>query len=161
MFFDFLRKPKKQVKTDTKDKTTFLIDTFMELCEKSNYGENLNVLTAEEQVFYINNELEQEVNNGGFSQYLSNSSGNYAHRVVDCLHTIGAYKTAEICKTALNAFGRPIPQDREERFDFLDEYETDAVAEILNKCDERFYKYEDDLETLNYNYVINNREKFL
>lgn len=160
MLFDFLRKTKEQREPELEDKTKFLIDMFMRLCEKSNYGENLDVLTAEEQVFYINNELEQEVNNGGFSQYLSNSSGNYAHRVKDCLRTIGAHKTAEICQNAFSAFGQPIPTDREERFDFLEEYETDKVAEILSKCDERFYKYEDDLEALNYNYIKSHREQF-
>lgn len=160
MVFNFFRKSKEQPAPKAENKTEFLIAANNRLCEKSDYGEDLSALTAEEQVFYIVNGLEQEVNNGGFSQYLYNSSGNYAHRVVECLRIIGADKTAEICITAFAAFGHSIPQDRSEREDFLDEYETDQVSEILNRCDERFYKYEDDLETLNYNYILANRDKF-
>ena len=102
------------------DKTDFLIAINERLNARSSYGEHLDRLSAEEQVFYICNLLMEEVNNGGFDQFLYNSSGNYAHRVEECLRIIGANKTADICHTAFSAFGKPIPQDRNKREKFLD-----------------------------------------
>ena len=106
------------------DKTDFLIAINERLNARSSYGEHLEQLSSEEQVFYICNLLEEEVNNGGFDQFLYNSSGNYAHRVEECLRTIGANKTADICHVAFAAFGKPIPQDRNKREKFLDKWKA-------------------------------------
>ena len=47
------------------DKTDFLMAINERLNARSSYGEYLERLSAEEQVFYICNLLEEEVNNGG------------------------------------------------------------------------------------------------
>ena len=142
------------------DKTDFLIAINERLNARSSYGEHLDRLSAEEQVFYICNLLMEEVNNGGFDQFLYNSSGNYAHRVEECLRIIGANKTADICHTAFSAFGKPIPQDRNKREKFLDKMECDEISDILSDCDGQFYEYPDPLEDLCYQYIIENKEKF-
>lgn len=160
MLFNFFSKATKKHEQKEENKTAFIIEINDRLCDKSDYGENLSALTEEERVFFIVNELEQEVNNGGFSQYLYNSSGDHAHRAVECLQIVGAVQMGEICRTALAAYGEPIPQDREERQGFLEEYETEKVESILNECDSQFCKYPDDLEELNYRYIMENREKF-
>ena len=46
--------------------------------------------------------VESEVNNGGFAQYLSNESGETATFVIEALNTIGAPRTADICRRALD-----------------------------------------------------------
>ena len=130
------------------------------LGRKSNYGENMAVLSPEEQIFIICNHLEGEVNNGGFSQYLYNSSGNNANRVAQCMEAIGAVKTAEICRTAMAAFPRPLPEDWEERQEFLDEFLTEDVEEILEECDSAFYAYEDNLEQLTCAYILSHNDCF-
>lgn len=142
------------------DQNAFVVAMGNWLSQKCDYGDRLDRLSPQEQVFYICNNLEEEVNNGGFSQYLYNSSGDQAHRVVECLKTIGATRTADICRTAFDAFGYPIPHNREEREAFLDRYETEQVSNILSLCDDRFYDYPDDLETLNYRYIMENRSYF-
>ena len=141
-------------------KTDFLIAINERLNARSSYGEHLERLSSEEQVFYICNLLEEEVNNGGFDQFLYNSSGNYAHRVEECLRTIGANKTADICHVAFAAFGKPIPQDRNKREKFLDKMESDEISDILSDCDDQFYEYPDQLEELCYQYIVANKEKF-
>ena len=123
------------------------------LGRKTNYGENMTVLSPEEKTFLVCNHLEGEVNNGGFSQYFYNSSGNNANRVAECMEAIGAIRTAEICRAAIAAFPKPLPEDREEREEFLDEFLTEDVEEILEECDSAFYDYEDDLEQLTYAYI--------
>lgn len=142
------------------DKTDFLIAINERLNDRSSYGEHLERLSAEEQVFYICNLLEEEVNNGGFDQFLYNSSGDYAYRVVECMHTIGAHNIAEICHTAFSAFGKPIPKNRSKREKFLDKMECDEISDILSNCDEQFYEYPDPLEDLCYQYIVANKEKF-
>ena len=142
------------------DQTDFLIALNDRLNKRSDYGDHIERLSAEEQVFYICNLLMEEVNNGGFDQFLYNSSGNYAHRVEECLRTIGASKTADICHTAIVAFGKPIPQDRNKREKFLDKMESEEISDILSACDAQFYEYPDQLEDLCYAYIIANKEKF-
>lgn len=141
------------------NKTDFLIALNERLNARSAYGNHLEYLCAEEQVFYICNLLMEEVNNGGFDQFLYNSSGNHAHRVEECLRTIGANKTADLCHTAFSAYGKPIPQEIKKRRKFLEKMERDEICDVLNNCDDQFYRDPDRLEELCYQYIIANKEK--
>ena len=60
------------------------------------YGDEMNKLTEQQKQFYYNQCLEREINNGGFTQYFFNSSGDFAHKTLQSLLTIGANKTADI-----------------------------------------------------------------
>ena len=42
----------------------------------------------------------------------------------------------------------------------LDELECEEIDEILDECDDDFYDYEDNLNELNYHFVIRNKESF-
>ena len=42
----------------------------------------------------------------------------------------------------------------------LDELESDELDEILEECDDAFFAYEDDLNELNYNFAMKNKEQF-
>jgi hypothetical protein len=130
------------------------------LCRKCNYGENIENLTDAEKALYLVIQLECEVNNGGFSQFLYNSSGNFAHETHTALLKIGAEKTAEICSRALAAFGGSIPKNRDEREAMLDNAFTDEINEILSQCDNDFYEQPDDLELLNYQFIFKNKDQF-
>ena len=95
------------------------------LCRKCSYGENIETLTDAEKAFYFVVQLEGEVNNGGFSQFFYNSSGDFANETPAALRKIGADKTADICDRALAAFGGAVPRNRDERETMLDETSTD------------------------------------
>ena len=142
------------------DTTDFLIAINDRLNQRTDYGDRIDLLSPEEQVFYICNLVMEEVNNGGFDQFLYNSSGDHAHRAEDCLRTIGANKTADICHTALSAFGKPIPRNRNQRQKFLDKMESDEISEILDDCDGKFYEYPDPLEELCQQYILANKSSF-
>src|SRR4029077_12603921 len=74
--------------------------------------------------------VESEVNNGGFSQYFFNSSGESASFVVEALETVGAPKTADICKRAIAAaFPSGLPQSAEE----IRSAATDFPDDVLDK----------------------------
>ena len=166
--FDMFKKKDKVVKgndnmehiwnlTDTND---FVVAMTEHLNNKTQYGEDMSALSEAERIFYITQSLEMEVNNGGFSQFFYNSSGNFSNELVGAFTAIGANATAAICQKAISAFGRDIPVDRDEREEMLDELESDEFDEILEECDNAFYDYEDNLNELNYNFVMKNKEFF-
>ena len=140
-----------------KDANEFVVAMVEHLDAKTQYGDDMAVLSDAERVFYITQTLEMEVNNGGFSQFFYNSSGSLSNELVNAFTAIGAAATAAICQKAVAAFGCDIPADREEREELLDELEID---DILEECDDAFYDYEDDLNELNYNFAMKNREQF-
>lgn len=156
--FDFLKKKNANSKNEEEiDQNAMVIDAFSAIDEKCEYGEAMEKLNEHERLFYVTQTLEQEVNNGGFSQYFYNLSGNFANEMVDAFTQIGAHKTAEICKKAVAVFNGQVPEDREERQNLL---ESSDCEEILEECDNAFYDYEDDLEALNYAYIMNHRKYF-
>lgn len=139
--------------------TDFLIALDNRISEKCNYGQNIEKLNECEKTFFLTQALEMEINNGGFDQFFYNSSGNFAYETVTAFEAIGAVKTAKICRKAIDSFGKKIPKDRDKRIDLLDKYEED-VSDILNECDDAFYEYEENLNQLNFDYIVKNQAFF-
>ena len=139
------------------ERNNFVVDMWDTVCEKCEYGDDIERLNEHERVFYVTQILEQEVNNGGFFQFFYNSSGDFSNELVDAFAKIGAFKTAEICKKALAVFNGNVPTDRNEREDLLDELDCE---DSLSECDDEFYEYEDHLEELNYTYIMEHRSFF-
>jgi len=72
--------------------------------DKTSFGkERFAIQSRPQKVFSAIWEVESEVNNGGFAQYFLNSSAESASFVVEALETVGAPKTANICKNAIEA----------------------------------------------------------
>ncbi len=159
----------KKAKSFDEDTIEMLVDDFEFECddivynaydkilEKCNYGDDLEKLNEHERVLFVTQILEGEVNNGGFSQFFFNSSGDFSNELVDAFTKIGALKTAEICKGALTLFPDNVPTDRSERQDLLEELDCDNA---LEKYDEAFFEYEDNLHELNTAYITKYREFF-
>ena len=142
---------------ENKQQNNFVVDLCAAICKKCEYGDAIEKLNEHERVFYITQTLEQEVNNGGFSQYFYNSSGDFSNELVDAFTKIGALQTADICKKALAVFEGIVPTDRDERDALLDNLDCD---EIWDACDDAFYEYEDNLTALNYAYIMQHRAFF-
>ena len=135
-------------------------DIYLGLCDVCDYGQNVDSLNEYERTIFVTQELENEVNNGGFFQFFDNSSGQFASEIVQAFIKIGAEKTAEICRKAVEAFGQELPVDWEERRSLLDQIANAAVADVLDACDTAFYSYEEDLEALNAAYIRKHIEHF-
>lgn len=133
------------------------------ISEKCEYGEEIDNLSYPERIFFITQAVEMEVNNGGFNQFFVNSSSDFAEEMVKAFEEIGAIHTAKICKKAIKALGRELPPvGSDEREEVLGELvESDEINDILEECDDAFYEYEDDLEELNYAYVMKNKDYFV
>ena len=117
-------------------------------------------LTDHQKSFYHNQNLEREVNNGGFNQYFCNTSGDNAHETVLSLQDIGATKTADILQQAIDQFpNKSVPKNRDERTRLVEQIEETA-NDVWNELDQIFYEYEDDLNTLNIQYVKKYKDFF-
>lgn len=142
------------------DKTEFIFALSDRVFEKCQYGDNMSALSEPERIFFITQSVEMEVNNGGFEQFFFNSSGNFSNEIVDAFNKIGAIKTAEICQKAISAFGTEIPKNRAKRQDLMASLEDSGICDIFYECDIDFYDYPDNLDELNYEYILKNKDYF-
>ena len=133
------------------------IDNFIgDLCS---YGYDMEKLTEPQKQFYYNQCLEREVNNGGFGLYFFNT-GNFAHQTIHSLRTIGANTTANILQMAIDQFpDRKVPEDRIARQEILEKIQYTAEP-IWEELTQKFFEYQDDLNTLNLNFVRQNKNDF-
>ena len=134
-------------------------DFYLDLCSICDYGRKPELLNACERTIFVTQELECEVNNGGFFQFFDNSSGQFSDEIVEAFIRIGAAKTAKICRKAVAAFGQALPVDWEKRRSLLDRIGDRAEA-VLEECDTAFYACEEDLDALNAAYIRDHLEEF-
>ena len=124
---------------DINDSIIELDNYIGELCS---YGDEMDKLTEQQKQFYYNQCLEREINNGGFNQYFFNSSGDYAHKTIQSLLTIGANKTADILQKAIDQFPkRNVPEDRTERQKILEQIQVTANL-FWEELDQKFFTYD-------------------
>ena len=113
--------------------------------------DSLNRFTEAQKDFHYIQELEREINNGGFNQYFFNSSGNYAHETLIALKAIGANNTAKMLQNAINEFpDHLVPKDWEKRQKIVTRIEAKANP-VWDKLDDEYFaitpatEYLDDL----------------
>ena len=151
---------------EREDLAIMQIDEYLN--KKSEYGDKINRLNSFQKTLIWVENLEREVNNGGFDQFYRNSSGDYAIETVGALERIGANQTAQIVKQANAVFSNGlVPKNRKERWLVLNEIpESDKKKwELLN---DKFYRPNKDtgkMETDNtahllIEYVKKNKQKF-
>lgn len=94
--------------------------------------------------------LDAEVNNGGFSQWMFNSSGDHAELAVASLREIGAEAAAGVC----DRFFALLPGGRPEGDRTIRQWQLDAAAALLGEdafehaceaLEQEFYAQEDEL----------------
>ena len=142
------------------DINNIIIELDNYICELCAWGDNLDKLTEEQKNFYFNQNLEREINNGGFNQYFLNSSGDFAHPTVESLKIIGAHKTAELLQQAIDQFpDSTVPSNRKMRLELFTQIEKKADP-VWQELDKMFFAYDDNLNALNINYVRQNKDKF-
>lgn len=129
---------------------------------KSGEGEHPEWLSSAERTFFAVQSFINEVNNGGFPQFLDNSSGQFAGEIEDALRAVGATRAAEICGEMLGYIGGPIPTDWAVRRAWLDD-QADAWEEnssVLNALEDQLMEEMDALDDLSYQWVMDHREEF-
>lgn len=94
-------------------------------------------LSEEERIVLAIEGLEREVNNGGYSQFFTNSSGEFAPIIVESLLRIGCLENAKIAQRAIEALG--VQDLSPDSLQTVFESEDDARDELLNECDQTYY----------------------
>ena len=123
------------------------------------YSEPEKLSDEEKTIVYIE-ELEREINNGGFNQFFYNSSGGYTEQIIDALRKIGSTKFLKIVENASAQFPNSlVPKDDTERQKLLEKIGSQANA-VWNELDSEFFQYEEDIYSLMRNYIDKNVEKF-
>jgi len=104
--------------------------------------------------------LESEVNNGGFAQYFVNSSCEIASFVAEALDTIGAPRTADICRRAIaRAFPAGLPSTPSDISTAAADF-SDEILDSLETLDGEFFEYPHNLTDLLFCYVSKHAEEF-
>lgn len=104
-------------------------------------------LDPKTQVASCLHRLEAEVNNGGFHQFFSNSTGEYVRETIQALNDIGAVKTAELVQRAV-AIGFPAGYPANAGEYQLHVAAYDDVAGDLEPLDQEFFEYAEPLTNL-------------
>lgn len=117
-------------------------------------------LNHAERVFVCVWELDATVQEGGLTQYFIDACGDHSADAVEALREIGAKRIAKLLERARRVFpgGRP-SSDREERDVLLLERADDLEAK-LQKLDEEYLEYPDDVTDLLSAYVAFSRDEF-
>lgn len=136
-----------------------VLEILIVIQQKCNYGRNLDVLSFAEKAIYLVGDIEMEVNNGAFSQYMFNSSGKHSKDGVKALTEIGAIHTASILEEAIRIYKNgPTNDGRNEP------EEDDLTSEQEDKLDEldaKFYEYNDALGELQFQYIKRHINEFI
>jgi len=129
--------------------------------DKTEFGKhNFSTRSIPQKVFSSIWAVESEVNNGGFSQYFFNNSCETAGFVAEALETIGAPRTADICRRAIaTAFPDGLPSNSEAIRSAASDF-SDEIEDSLNALDGEFYQYPHDLTKLLFAYVSAHPEEF-
>ncbi len=129
---------------NNKKKETVLgkVDTYEKVKDKLKKSENPKIKPSANI-----NELEREINNGGFNQYFFNSSGQNCYETMRALKRTGKIRTAKILEKAINLIN-PLNLPEKEIIEHLrkrnvSELDDDKINEKLDSLDELFYEYPD------------------
>jgi hypothetical protein len=117
-------------------------------------------LSEAEQTFQYVDELESQVNNGGFQLFFYNYSGDFSLETLVALETIGATKTTEMLRKAIQLFPAPgVAMDTQMRRGILDKIDK-SILEQWYHLDDEYFQCEDNIEELLLKFVRENKEAF-
>ena len=121
--------------------------------------DNFEQLNEFETTFILIDVLEHNVTNGGFVQLFFNSSGQFAHEILQAYIAIKATKTVEIISRAIQLFPViPVPKNLRIRQQAL--MASLDNLDLWDNLDKEFDKYEDDIVQLTIDYVRNHLDYF-
>ena len=118
---------------------------------------------SSQQAIFLSWWLEGEVNNGGFNQYYTNSSGQYADLVPNLLVKMDAVKFADLAKRANQIYKTNYKQITKEQDGSLEGFSKSYENNPLNDLDTEFYKlYEvENLYDKQIKFIRNNKKDFV
>jgi len=95
------------ISLEGKYRTDSLVLAFEEAIDQKEFEYGKNHLSPSERIVQAVEALEREVNNGGYSQFFTNSSQEFAPVIVESLRSIGCTQVASITEMAARALDVP------------------------------------------------------
>ena len=108
----------------------------------------INSMPPPYKEIYLINNLNFDVANGGFSQWLRNICGGYAEETILALKVVGAKKTADIVQSAITALPKgSLPKADKDRNYMIDLIEGEFAIE-WRKVGDLIAEWPDDIDSL-------------
>ena len=124
------------------------------------YEETLKPYPTEQRYLLAMHWLGAEVANGGFQQFLSNSTGIVWEDAYKGYQAIGSEKLTYLIEELIKIYGADIPFDREERVNILESFSKEKLEEI-DTLTNLYYEIEEDEWRKVTLWIKANSEKFL
>lgn len=133
-----------------------LWDRLIEVLEKDKWER----LSPPQKVYYVVNELDGEVNNGGLHQYLSNSSGEHAMEALEGLKAIGMTEQARRLKKEFDRMGVYGPSKNENVRDGQLQKLQKKDEDPFEAYDNAYYADKDSVYAHLAIYAVKNKDAF-
>tara|TARA_R110002051_G_scaffold321266_2_gene408484 strand:- start:607 stop:1074 length:468 start_codon:yes stop_codon:yes gene_type:complete len=130
------------------------------LWNKASEVSSFEQLSEPEKTFVYIDIFEGELNNGGLFDFFYNTSGAFAHQVLDAYQAIGAEESAAIVSQALALFPElPVSKDLFIRRQLLSNLKQ-TVFDEWEKLETQFFISEEAIVTLLIDYITINKTYF-
>lgn len=127
---------------------------------KANKANNFATLSLQERTFVYIDIFESELINGGLFNFFYNTSGGYAHEVLEAYETIGAYESANLMHRAMTSFPEiPVPKDIFMRRSFMETLDETTKTKWLTITSD-FLNSKEDIVTLLIDHITNHKTRF-
>ena len=121
----------------------------------------LDSLTDSERYLAAIDAMTRQVNNGGWEQFFTNSSGAFAYDLVPALESVGSSDFQAIAREAVGLFGQIASLDEDTRYDQVERLTEDGDLQPWESCDEAVFACTEKVETLAIDYAIARRQDFV
>jgi len=130
------------------------------LWNKASEVSSFEQLSEPEKTFVYIDIFEGELNNGGLFDFFYNTSGAFAHQVLDAYQAIGADESAAIVSQAIALFpDLPVSKDLFSRRQLLSNLKQ-TVLDEWEKLETQFFISEEAIVTLLIDYITINKTYF-
>lgn len=130
------------------------------LWNKASEVSSFEQLSEPEKTFVYIDIFEGELNNGGLFDFFYNTSGAFAHQVLDAYQAIGAEESAAIVSQAIALFpDLPVSKDLFSRRQLLSNLKH-TVLDEWEKLETQFFISEEAIVTLLIDYITINKTYF-
>jgi hypothetical protein len=125
--------------------------------EQAIQGKSPEAISSEESYVLAVEGLEREVNNGGYSQFFSNSSGEFVPVIEVALRAIKCPKTADITRDAIAALRLDTLTAEAVASAALNEDES--IQQALAACDNRYVENDEPIADRLFRWIAENRQR--
>ena len=130
------------------------------LWNKASEVKDFTELSQQEQAFVYIDIFESELTNGGIYDFFYNTSGAYAHEVLEAYQAIGANESADLVNLAIKNFPElPVPKDVFMRRSFMENLD-DSIESNWNAIENSFLNSKEDIVSLLIDYIKIHKSTF-